>query len=376
MNETSTHSNVSDLRSWMIERALPLWATAGWDSGKGGFVERLSASGEPDLEAPRRTFVQARQIFCFAKAAIFGWADTRQLALDGLDNLLSNIRGADRDNSFPHLTAAGGAVLEPRRETYDLAFVLLALASVYDLTRDAQVRAEIDHNLRFLDQKLRSPHGGFLEELPPKLPRRQNPQMHLFEAMIALFDATGEPAFQQRAGEFFGLFSSNLFDSRSATLGEYYEDDWSNIQPVQVEPGHLAEWTWLLKGFERITGCPTARHRTLLMPSLLRYRDASGCLIDEGDREGNIKQPTRKLWPQTELAKAWIAQAEAGEEGAAAEAGAALMRLHRLYLSHPLQGAWYAQLDASGRSLVDTIPASAFYHVMCAVSEAHQVLSR
>ena len=56
--------------------------------------------------------------------------------------------------------APDGAVLDPLRDTYDHAFVLLALATVYALDRDAQVRAEIDALLAFLDTHLRSPNGG------------------------------------------------------------------------------------------------------------------------------------------------------------------------------------------------------------------------
>ena len=74
------------------------------------------------------------------------------------------------------------------------------------------------------------------------------------------------------------------------------------------------------------------------------------------------------------MAKAWIAQAESGEAGAADEARAALARLERHYLSHPVPGGWYDQFDRDGNSLVDTIPASSFYHVLCAVAEAEQVL--
>ena len=114
------------------------------------------------------------------------------------------------------------------------------------------------------------------------------------------------------------------------------------IEPVSVEPGHQAEWAWLLKGFERITGCPTGRYRGELLASALRYRDeATGCLVDEGNAAGDIKRHTRRLWPQTEIAKAWIAQAEAGEAGAADEARTALVRLERHYLSHPVAGGWY-----------------------------------
>jgi mannose-6-phosphate isomerase len=193
--------------------------------------------------------------------------------------------------------------------------------------------------------------------------------------MIAAFDATHDTVFQQRAGEVFGLFMANLYDKQKRVLGEYFEEDWSRIEPVSVEPGHQAEWVWLLKGFERITGCPTGRPRAELLETALRYRDATtGCVVDEGDAAGNIKRHTRRLWPQTEMAKAWIAQAEAGEAGASDEARAALARLERHYLSHPVAGGWYDQFDRGGNSLVATIPASSFYHVLCAVAEAEQVL--
>ncbi len=261
------------------------------------------------------------------------------------------------------------------RDTYDHAFVLLALATVYRLTSDAQIRAELDSLVLFIDRDLRSPHGGFIEGMPTAAWRRQNPQMHLFEAMIATFDATGDPIFQNLAGNLYGLFVANLFDPRRQVLGEYFEEDWSRIEPVQVEPGHQAEWVWLLKGFERITGCPTGRHRSQLLASALRYRDdVTGCLFDEGDADGNIRKFTRRLWPQTEIAKAFIAQTEAGEPGASDEALKALDRLYQHYLRHPVLGGWYDQFDHDNKSLVDFIPASSFYHVVCAISEAEKVL--
>lgn len=364
---------VATLKALMIDHALPLWATAGWDRQHGGFVERLDKDGSPLTETPRRVLVQARQIYCYAKAAQFGWyPGAKELALNGLDYLLGKARSPD--GGFVHLLNSDGSVADAKRDTYDHAFVLLALANVFQLTQDAQVRAEIDTTLRFLDQRLRSPHGGFIEGLPPTMPRRQNPQMHLFESMIALFDATGDQVFQNRAGDFFGLFVGNLFDQRTQTLGEYFEEDWSRINPVVVEPGHLAEWTWLLKGFERTTGCPTARHRAALITSMLRFRDAAGCLVDEVNAEGKIVKASRRCWPQTEFAKAWIAQAESGEAGANEQARAALTLLKTHYLDHPVKGGWYDKFDGDGRSVIDFIPASTFYHVLCAVSEAEQVL--
>jgi mannose/cellobiose epimerase-like protein (N-acyl-D-glucosamine 2-epimerase family) len=366
---------VGSLKTLMIANALPMWADRGWDASNGGFVERLAIDGHADLAAPRRVRVQARQIYCFAKAAQLGWyPQGGEIARKGLDYLLAKAKSPDGRPGFVHTLAPDGSVLNPLRDAYDHAFVLLALATVYQLDRDAQVRAEIDSVMQFIDTQLRSTDGGYLEGVPASMPRRQNPQMHLLEAFIATFDATHDQAFQARAGDLFGLFTSNLFDAKKGVLGEYFEQDWSRIEPVSVEPGHQAEWVWLLKGFERITGCPTGKQRAALLESALRYRDATGCLVDDGDAQGNIVKATRRCWPQTEIVKAWVAQAESGVEGAAEEARAALIRLDKYYLQHPVKGGWYDQFDGEGRSLVDTIPASSFYHILCAVAEAERVL--
>lgn len=367
---------VQALSTLMIERSLPLWSSQGWDPSGGGFVERLHSTGRADYVAPRRVRVQARQIYCFAKAAQIGWyREGQEAAMKGLEYLLAKARSPDGRPGFVHMLDPHGSVLNATRDTYDHAFVLLALATVYQLTNDAQVRSEIDSLINFIDAGLTSAHGGYIEGIPAALPRRQNPQMHLLEAMIATFDATGDPAFQRRASELHGLFVANLYDPHRKVLGEYFEEDWSRMEPVCVEPGHQAEWVWLLKGYERISGTSTQKLRSELLASALRYGDeVTGCLFDEGNSDGSIRKFTRRLWPQTEIAKAWMAQAEAGEQGAGDEAQDALVRLYRCYLCHPVAGGWYDQFDRDNRSLVDTIPASSFYHIVCAVAEAERVL--
>jgi mannose/cellobiose epimerase-like protein (N-acyl-D-glucosamine 2-epimerase family) len=367
---------VKILKSLMIEHSLPLWSGEGWDAAAGGFIERLDIEGRADRAEPRRVRVQARQIYSFAKAAQMGWyPEGREIAMRGLDYLLAKAKSPDGRPGFVHLLDPDGSTINAMRDTYDHAFVLLALSTLFQLSNDAQVRGEIESLLAFIERDLRSPHGGFVEGIPTTMPRRQNPQMHMFEALIATFDATQDSVLQNRAGDLYSLFVASLYDPQRQVLGEYFGEDWSRIEPVSVEPGHQAEWVWLLSGFERITSCPTGRHRAQLLNSALRYRDeVTGCLFDEGDAEGNIRKFTRRCWPQTEIAKAWIAQAEAGEQGAADEARGALARLYEHYLRHPVLGGWYDQFDRDGRSLVDSIPASSFYHVLCAIAEAERVL--
>jgi mannose-6-phosphate isomerase len=364
---------VKTLKTLMIEQTLPLWAAVGWDAARGGFVEQLDSTGRADREAARRVRVQARQIFCFAKAAEHGWfPEGRAIALRGLEFLLAKAKSPDGRPGFVHKLSPDGATLDPSRDTYDHAFILLALSSVHGLSPDAQVRSEIEQLVEFLEGPLRSDHGGYAEGLPASRPRRQNPHMHLFEAMIAAFDATGDASFKTRATELFDLFAAKFYDEDRRVLAEYFEDDWAWIEPVRVEPGHQAEWVWLLGNYQRLTGCSTTRYRIELMASTLRYRDASGALVDEGDSTGRITKSTRRFWPQTEFAKAWTTQANDGEPDAPDRAREALGRLRSQYLGHPVRGGWYDQFDQNGRSLVETIPASTFYHLLVAVFEADQ----
>jgi mannose/cellobiose epimerase-like protein (N-acyl-D-glucosamine 2-epimerase family) len=367
---------VEAIKARIVSQCLPLWADKGWDSATGSFIERLGADGAPDIAAPRRIRVQARQIYVYAKAAQLGWfPQGREIARKATAYLMD--RGRHPDGGYVHLLAPDGAVLDDTRDTYDHAFVLLALANVLRLEDDPRVRSEIEAVVAFLDKSMRGRFGGFVERLPAVLPRRQNPHMHMFEAMIALYEATGDPIYQTRAGDMFSLLARGFFDDQTGTISEYFQENWMPIEPVVIEPGHQAEWLWLLKEFERITGCPTARFRSALMKSALRCVDArTSCLVDECDEEGVITKPGYRLWPQTEIVKAWLVYAEAGDPLAAGEARKALARLDRHFLSHPVAGGWYDHFDGEGHSLVDFIPASSFYHLMCMAAEVDRVLAK
>lgn len=365
---------VRTLKAKVIGQCLPLWVERGWDRDTGSFVERMGSDGAPDILAPRRVRVQARQIYVCAKAAQLGWfPQGQEIAKRAAAHLIDKARSPE--GGYVHLLGADGSVLDGKRDAYDHAFVLLALATLLRLTGDASLRAEIDAVIAFLEGSMRGRFGGFVEQLPAVLPRRQNPHMHMFEAMIALYEATGDAIYQTRAGDMFSIFVRSLFDEQTGTLSEYFQENWTPIEPAVVEPGHQAEWVWLLKEFERITGCPTARFRSALMKAALRsFDERTGCLIDECDEAGQTVKATFRLWPQTEIVKAWLVFAEAGDPLAAMEARKALVRLDRNFLSHPVAGGWYDQFDEQGRSLVDFIPASSFYHVMCMMAEADRVL--
>src|SRR5690606_23504052 len=103
-----------------------------------------------------------------------------------------------------------GRVLDARIDHYDQAFVLLALSAATAVL-PAPVLLPLAMALDdFCEAAMTHPAGGYVESLPPALPRRQNPHMHLLEARLAAAEAFAEPRFLHRAGPLVALFQQHL----------------------------------------------------------------------------------------------------------------------------------------------------------------------
>ncbi len=361
---------------WLRDEALPLWHRLGWDAKSGGFIERLTPDGLPDLEASRRVRVQMRQIYVYANAAFEGlYPPAAQLALDTLDFLLTRCRPAGARTGFAHLMDANACIVDAKIDAYDQAFALLALASVYRMTGDAQVRTLIDAELAHIDAAIAEPGTGlWFEGAPPSLPRRQNPQMHAFEAFIALFEATGDAAFLQRADAIVAHLDRGMILGTGA-LCEYFDEGFTPLVDGQcAEPGHHFEWVWLLHRHARLAGRPPSPAAARLHDWAMAHGiDMGGFAIDACHTDGVVKDGGRRLWPQTELIKAHLAREEVGVQGAAAAADVVLSALMTSYFTDLPRGGWVDRYDATGALSDGRMPVSSFYHVYVAISEAARV---
>jgi mannose/cellobiose epimerase-like protein (N-acyl-D-glucosamine 2-epimerase family) len=367
----------AQLRRWAIETALPLWSNAGYDAKRGGFQERLHPDGTPDLDAPRRLLVQARQIYCYALAADLGWfPQGRKLATDAAAFVLEKYRSPDGKPGFVFSLQPDNAVADPLRDSYVHQFVLLALSWVARVSGDAQLRAALDDTLAFVDTHLTAPDGSFVEGIPAQGPRRQNPHMHGFEAMLAMHEALKHPQGLPRAARLRAMMEDKFYDPQTRTLAEYYDDDWKPLggDLDSVEPGHQVEWAWLIRKHDRLAGLSPSPLASTLLKTALRYRDpATGLLLEEVDRKGTIRKNNLRIWPQTELPKAWTVEAELRVPGAADNAAAAMQACARYFLDTPFIGGWTEIFDAELRPVTVTMPATALYHVLGMIAEANRI---
>jgi mannose-6-phosphate isomerase len=253
------------------------------------------------------------------------------------------------------------SILTAPHDFYDIAFMLLAAAALieaeFDVRRDLE---QLETELARLKAPL-----GWHENAARSLPRRQNPHMHMFEASTALFAATGAERFRHMAAECLGLFRE-VFLAGDRRVLEYFDADWVPLEggDQAVEPGHMAEWVYLLDRYETVTGHSCGMALEPLFDAVLSRCDTSGLLPD---RSEPVLADSRRLWPQTELLKAAVALRRRGAElpaGAAPEA--VLARMWQQYFETGVAGGWYDKRSAAGVLLSDNMPASTFYHILVA----------
>jgi len=352
------------VRDWLFDQALPLWAQAGIDA-EGRFLEKLDYDGRPLTGRPRRTRVQARQVYVFCEAATLGWTEGETVARRGLDVLIRDYRRDD--GLWIRSTDDAGAVVNDAPDLYDLAFVLFALATAHRVLKDDRALPLALETLAAIDACMADrAHGGWQEALPPVLPRRQNPHMHMLEALLAWQAIAPDPAFEAAARRVLDLFNRRFFDREHLMLGEFFTADWS-VAPggagQVVEPGHHMEWIWLLDQAGRLGLDRHERQAHALFASALTNGvNARGLMVRQIDRIGVVLDGGARLWGQTEALRTLLLRGQTDRALALTD------RLFATHLATAVPGLWIDNFDAGGAAEDADVPASSLYHLMTAFS--------
>jgi mannose-6-phosphate isomerase len=373
-------ASVARLTEWFRKVALPLWIGPGFDPAAGGFVEQLDFEAEPILAIPRRLTVQGRQIFTYARAIALGWSEGREKVEQAFQSMIDRYLSPDGKPGFVFTVARDGTVVDGSRDFYAHAFVLLAASAYYTLTGDSQAIALADRTLDFLDEHLRAPDGGYVDSWPSPPERlRQNPHMHLFEALLALHAATGKASYLARAGEIFGYFRTRFFRPEQAILAEFFDRHWAPLDGALAlwEPGHHLEWSWLLSEYQSATGTPTGALADALIAKAYAGGIFDPCLIVEEIRgDGVVLKKGCRTWPLTEAVKAQAVRLEAGDPLAGRRLIAAADWMLDRHLSGCHPGLWFDQFTEDGRLVPSYVPASTLYHIAMAVFVGDAVMAR
>lgn len=250
--------------------------------------------------------------------------DTRYLevAVRGTDFLLSNFRDSLHGGFFARVDA-NGRVVNAAKNTYGHAFALLALSHVARVTKEEKYRAAALSAWRDIDLHLRDSDGGFRPEAPRDFGpsnslRTQNPVMHMFEALLALVDATGDPqalAGAQSVGHFVLYKLLEGQPDGSAYIPEWYDEHWKPLPTKDkggyIDIGHQFEWSHLLAGAER-RGLPAlygpTAERLLKYALKIGYDEIDGGVFNRAYPDGLVDRD-KFWWQQAEGLRALMVAA-------------------------------------------------------------------
>ncbi|MBZ9654298.1 AGE family epimerase/isomerase [Phyllobacterium lublinensis] len=361
------------VRHWLFDETLPLWSTVGVDEQGGGFHEALSFDAIP-IHKTKRMRTMARQIYAFAVAHEMGWDGPAHDLIDhGIRFITAN--GRTGHGGWVKTFNPDGSVLDATEDAYDQSCVLLALAHAHKaghkdaLALGTETFAFIDEHLA--DARL----TGFLETPGDTGLRRSNPHMHLLEAFLAWYDATGNRDYLQRAARIVDLFRHHMFDAETWTLGEYFNNEWGRAPGEQgewTEPGHHFEWASLLSDFARASGQKDiVRYGRKLYASAIAngLNRSTELAYNAVSRHGLPLDRNSRSWPQTEAVKAAIALDGNGGPDLKPEVEARVGRLFRWHIEPAPKGLWIDLIDETGRAKAEDVPASIFYHLVCALTQ-------
>lgn len=379
---TDFHRQADRLQHW-CKTALKGWHETACDP-RGGFAEFRRPDGSPDFDHKRRVRVQFRLAYVYALAAHLGWYDNAKIASDHAWDFATSagFAGADHisggaDKGCAHMVAGDGSLLDPFRDSYAQAFIILAGAWRYRAFDSESALSTAQATLGFLNTHLLSPYGGWEEGLPlPKTPRRQNPHMHLFEAMLALYEATQNPAYIKEARSIHRLFEAHFFDKSSGAVLEFFEHDWAPYEDGgPIEPGHMMEWAWLLSEYSRLSGTAQSDNIAALYQGgmELGFNAKTAFLVDSCDFNGDPVSGTFRSWPQTELVKASVSIALSGDHNVIPNITRTIERMFETYFATETSGGWHDKLDAEGQIIDGPMQSSTFYHIICMAAEVERL---
>jgi len=359
---------------WLEDCAWPLWLEHGVDWKRRAFHEHVDLASLRCRAEFRRLRVAARQTYVFSKAAGHGVPGARDAVSLGLDFLRGPARLAD--GGFAWRFDLDNRPIDHTRDLYDHAFVLLAFAAATPVVGAESLHAEAVALTEYIAENFAHPAGGYEESIPSAMPRRQNPHMHLLEALLAAHDAFGDELFFDRAEELVLIFLSRLFQAAEGALPEYFD---AALAPQReagrflVEPGHHYEWVWLLDWYARsaaATGRPARPELRQASDSLFAFAGKcavdpiAGLVVNSVWSDGAARDGGFRLWPQTERLKA-----EARRENAASDHLAPALVALGKHFEGVRPGLWIERLDADGHGGGDPAPASSLYHLTAALTD-------
>ncbi len=309
-------------RAWLLAQARKILDgfAASALNPRGGFFE-LDDDGGPlkddNGSNTRILHVTTRMIYCFALGHLMGHPGSARMVDHGMAYLAKGHH--DAVNGGYWWGAGDGGAADATKQAYGHAFVLLAASSAKMVGHPDADRLLADATDLLVTRFWEPAHGAVAEEFTadwqPLGPYRgQNSNMHLTEALMAAFEATGEARYLAMAESIADLLIRRITRENGWRLPEHFDSDWrvdhayvgsEMFRPAGTTPGHWLEWSRLLM---QLWLLGNRRHAWMVEAAAALFRNAVGEGWDKEhggffytlDFSGRPLNSDKIWWPVTE----------------------------------------------------------------------------
>ncbi|WP_374624935.1 AGE family epimerase/isomerase [Devosia sp.] len=285
---------------------------------RGGFFE-LDVAGRPlNPDNPvRGIHGTARMVHCFAIGSLLGRPGSDAIVDHGMEFLWNRHRDSVHGGYFWTVDDEGPR--DATKQGYGHAFVLLAASSASLLGHPlaGPMLADVTEVLerRFWEER----HGAIAEEFRPDWTpiapyHGQNSNMHLTEALMAAFEATGTRAYLDKAERIADLVIRRRAGENGWRVAEHFDGEWRvdkayagdrMFRPPGTTPGHWLEWArlvlqlWVLGG-RRHAWMPEAARGLFERAVTLGWDKEKGGFFYNLDWDDRPDMRTKLWWPASE----------------------------------------------------------------------------
>ena len=221
---------------------------------RGSPIVRTAAGSPPD----REIHVTTRMVHCFAIAVLMGRPGAKKFVDHGVEFLWKGHRDGVHGGYVWGVGKDGPG--DRRKQAYGHAFVLLAASSAKLVGHPDADRLLEDVSEVLRERFWEKSPGASAEEFAADWSsisnyRGQNSNMHLTEACMAAFEATGDSTYLEMAESIATLLIRTKAAANGWRLPEHFDRNWlldrdysggDVFRPYGTTPGHSLEWTRLL----------------------------------------------------------------------------------------------------------------------------------
>ena len=361
-----------DLRA----NVLPFWIARAPDETHGGFHGWIGDDLKVDRRAPKGGVLNSRILWTFA-AAFRRYGDPAYLEM--ADRALAFLveRFWDEEHGGLHwMLDSEGRPLADRKQTYNIAFAVYALAEYARATGDAEARERAARLFRTLEEHAADAAGGGyweargrdwrpledvrLSDRDKNAPKTMNTHLHLMEAYTNLLGVGADPELRERLRALVVLHLDRILEPESGHLQLFFDEAWRPVDHT-VSFGHDIEASWLLVEAAEAVGEEALLERARAAASTL----ARATLADGYDRadggvfaelsEGGRLDDDKHWWMQAEAIVGFIDAFSRTGETDLLDAAESVWRFASRFLVDRTHGEWRWRVERDGR-LVPGLP--------------------